>query len=229
MKKISILYIKFKNDITRREIPLFRGAVVAILQNNNVLFHNHTDGGFRYAYPLIQYKRINGRAAIVCVEEGTESIGDFFSGIRHLDTFRLGNRSIALESDTVKADKILIQLWDDVFSYTIRKWLPFNSENYNKFQQIAELKERIAFMEMILTGNILSFAKGVGIRFERELSCSIADMEEKEPMRYKGVTFSSFDMLFRTNVSLPNYIGLGKGVSHGFGTVVRMNNNEVKI
>jgi hypothetical protein len=31
----------------------------------------------------------------------------------------------------------------------------------------------------------------------------------------------SFDAEFKTNVSLPDYIGLGKGVSLGMGTVVR--------
>ncbi|MDR1783619.1 MAG: hypothetical protein LBR13_05100, partial [Dysgonamonadaceae bacterium] len=58
MNKISILTVRFNNEITQHEIQKFRGAVVAMLQNNNVLFHNHTDDGFRYAYPLIQYKRI---------------------------------------------------------------------------------------------------------------------------------------------------------------------------
>jgi CRISPR/Cas system endoribonuclease Cas6 (RAMP superfamily) len=31
----------------------------------------------------------------------------------------------------------------------------------------------------------------------------------------------AFDILFKTNVSLPNYIGLGKGASTGFGMVVQ--------
>jgi hypothetical protein len=54
-------------------------------------------------------------------------------------------------------------------------------------------------------------------------------MEATGMMKYKGISFAAFDVLFKTNVSLPNYTGLGKGVSHGFGTVVRMYNNEEKI
>jgi hypothetical protein len=224
MKKVKLLLVRFRNELRQKEITMFRGAVLNVLQSNNVLFHNHTEEGFRYAYPLIQYKRLNNRAAIVCIEEGTESIGEFFAGFR--EVIHIGDREIKLELDTVKAEQVLVQLWDSMFTYSIRKWLPFNSDNYARYQQAPGLKEKLDFMEKILTGNILSFAKGVDIHFEKELVCSILDLIPQGQMYYKGVAFESFDVLFKTNVSLPNYIGLGKGVSHGFGMVVRMSNNE---
>jgi hypothetical protein len=193
--------------------------------DGNMLFHNHTeDGGFRYSYPLIQYKRIHGKAAIVCIKAGTESIGEFFSTVR--EPVVLGKQEITLELDFIKADSVLIQIWESSFTCSLRKWLPFNSENYVRFQELTGLKERIGFMEKILVGNILSFAKGIGIRFEKEVLCTVTAVEAIGMMQHKGVPFAAFDLFFRTNVSLPNYIGLGKGVSHGFGTVVRMNNNE---
>ena len=39
--------------------------------------------------------------------------------------------------------------------------------------------------------------------------------------RYKNVKLQGFDLVFKTNVSLPDYIGLGKSVSQGFGTICR--------
>ena len=64
---IHILVIRFKNEISLLEIPFFRGAILHALHGEaNVLFHNHVDeSSFRYSYPLIQYKRIQGKAAIV--------------------------------------------------------------------------------------------------------------------------------------------------------------------
>lgn len=226
IKKIPLIVIEFKNTIRQREISRFRGAIISMLSSNNVLFHNHTEDGLRYAYPLIQYKRIHGRAAVVCIKEGTESIGDFFSAYRQPAI--IGEREMMLELDTIKADKILIQVWESMFTYSMRRWLPFNSGNYAQFQQLTGLEEQIVFMEKILVGNILSFAKGVGIHFEKELHCTVMDLKPAGIMKYKGISFAAFDILFRTNVSLPNYIGLGKGVSHGFGTVVRMS-DEIKI
>lgn len=79
-KEISTLTVLYNTKIRNHEISLFRGAVLKSLGNKaNVLYHNHTgEKTFRYAYPLIQYKRLKGNAAIVCVEEGADMIQLFF-------------------------------------------------------------------------------------------------------------------------------------------------------
>ena len=65
---VNTLLIRFQNEIANNEVAMFRGAIINAVDNSDVLFHNHTDGdGFRYAYPLIQYKRINRKAAITCI------------------------------------------------------------------------------------------------------------------------------------------------------------------
>lgn len=81
--KLPILIIQFANEITSQEIQLFRGAVIASLNEKDILFHNHTEDGVVYRYPRIQYKRIHKKAAIVCLKEGIKSIGEFFL-CRHL-------------------------------------------------------------------------------------------------------------------------------------------------
>jgi hypothetical protein len=211
--KVSTLTIRFKNEIEYGEIPGFKQTITGLLTHN-----------IKKQYPLIQYKRLNGRATIVCLEEGTENIGEFFSNIHN--SFLFDNKGLLLELDTVNACNVLVQIWNSSFTYSIRKWCPFNKINYEKFQQINEQETKIAFLEEILSNNILSFAKGMGIRFEQEFTCSIIDMKTKES--YKNIR-PMFDLLFKTNVSLPDYIGLGKGISQGLGTVARMNNNETKL
>jgi hypothetical protein len=80
MTKIKTLTIQFNTPLKRRELPLFRGAIIAAISTGNILFHNHNEGStLRYAYPLIQYKRIGGKAAIVCIEEGVEAIGELLT------------------------------------------------------------------------------------------------------------------------------------------------------
>ena len=73
MKSIRLLIITFKNRISNEEIPLFRGAIINNFGNRiSELFHNHQNEKLRYAYPLIQYKRINGNAAILGIDEGAD-------------------------------------------------------------------------------------------------------------------------------------------------------------
>ena len=66
MNYVKSLIVKFENELSQKAIPMFRGAVIAADNNlDDILFHSHDDDELRYAYPLIQYKTINGRAAII--------------------------------------------------------------------------------------------------------------------------------------------------------------------
>ena len=127
---VQIFLVRFNNEISFREIPLLRGAILNVLgEEAGLLFHNHTgDHSYRYKYPLIQYKRIRGKAAVFCIGEGVETIGQFLS----LQDFMLslGDRSVKLEIEAVFPKRSLVQIWDSTFKYKVRKWLPLNSENY---------------------------------------------------------------------------------------------------
>ena len=220
MERTKVLMVRFSNEIKREEVPLFRGAIVNAIEDADLLFHNHEeDGHLRYSYPLIQYKRINKKAVIVCLGEGTDAIGQFFSSC-NFDVV-LGERPVKLEVESVNAHQHLIQLWDGEFAYRIRRWLPLNSENYAAYCQEESLAGRFAMLERLLTANILSFAKGIGIHFDGQVVARITEMDEPRLQYYKGVKLMSFDAEFKTNVSLPDYIGIGKGVSLGMGMVVR--------
>ena len=91
-KEIRTLTVFYDTEINSKEIPLFRGAVLKNLGDKaNVLYHNHTgEETFRYAYPLVQYKRLNGKAAITCVEEGVDLVGQILSEMSA--TIQLGKR-----------------------------------------------------------------------------------------------------------------------------------------
>jgi len=217
-KKERVLILRFNNMVMHNDLPLLRGAINELLKDkSSVLFHNHEGTGFRYSYPLIQYKRINQQAALVCVNEGTEAIGLL---LMHGNfECQLGDKKMELEIDNVKANQFLIQTWDSSFTYTIRKWLPLNQDNYPDFMKLEGIGEKCQFLERILIGNILSMGKGLGIHFDKEVSCKILNMYEPTLIRYKNVKMMSFDIEFKSNVSIPDYVGLGKGASTGFGMV----------
>ena len=226
MKNTKIILIRFKNIISPTDIEAFRGAVVNALKDKDILFHNHNlqDKGFRYSYPLIQYKRINKKAAIFCLEEGTDSIGKFF-----FDSdlaLNLNGKIHQFEVESVKAYRHLIQIWNSNFRYTIRKWLALNQENYDLYDKLESVAEKSAFLENILKANILSFAKGLNIFFEKQVECKITWLGDPKITNYKNVKMNTFNAEFLTNVSIPDYAGLGKGVSVGDGVTGRKKEKE---
>lgn len=227
LPKVKCLILRYKNKISHHELPFLRGAINEVLKDNShVLFHNHDEGSFRYAYPLIQYKRINGQASIVCINEGTDVIGLL---MMHGDFMaRIGNREEAMEVSHVRANQILIQTWNSSFTYYLRKWLPLNQENYDEYLKLEGIAERCSFLEKILIGNILSMGKGLNIHFDDEISCKITQLSDSRLMKLKNIKLMSFDLEFKSNVSLPDYFGLGKGSSLGFGMVARKRDEERK-
>ena len=72
-----------------------------------------------------------------------------------------------------------------------------------------------------VVGNILSFLKGVGVHLEEQLIISILDIINQKVVTYKDVKLTSFDIRFKTNISLPSYIGIGKNASIGNGLLMR--------
>jgi len=221
---IPYLLVRFRNELASYEVPAFRGAVIHKVPASLTLFHNHIEDKFRYRYPLIQYKRINGKAAIVCVGEGTEDIGNFFAN-QNLD-MEISGRKERFEIDSITANRWLLQLWESDFPYTLRKWLPFSETNYAKYRQLEGIVEKTAFLENILTGNILSLCTGLGVHMEKQVSCKILQIENERLYNYKNVRMQGMDVVFRTNISLADFVGLGKGVSLGFGMVKRMNEHK---
>jgi hypothetical protein len=219
MKKIRVLKISFEQEIPAREIPRFRGAIIEKTNRDKILFHNHVgETSLRYAYPLIQYKVIDRKGCLICIDEGTDEIHAFLSQ-RNWD-IQLGDQKLTLTIDSLAANNYTLNVWDTLFTYTIRNWLAFNEDNFIKYLQLESLIDKIAFLERILVGNILSFSKGIGYTIEKQVQLHIQNIQNEKTVSYKGNRMLALDLTFRSNFFLPDFIGLGKGVSVGFGTIM---------
>ena len=222
MPVIKTLILQFANELSTNDITKFRGAVIASLKEKNILYHNHIEDRFRYAYPLIQYKRIHQKAAIVCIGDGVKAIHELFASDNFL--FKIGEKETEMKMDNVKVYDNEISIFDTIQYYRIRNWLPLNSENYAKFQNADSLVERIQILERILAGNMLSFLKGIDIHLEEQMELHITSILDQRPAIYKRVKLMSFDIEFKTNLYLHQYIGIGKNASVGFGTLTKVTN-----
>lgn len=229
-KYIRTLTVITDTEIKQKEVPLFRGAVLKSLgEKADLLFHNHTgENTFRYSYPLIQYKRIHGKAAIVCVEEGADVIGQFF--LESSNSFNMGERRVSCHMEKVMPSKILVQTWKLAFNYHVNCWLPLNSANYQTYISTESIVERMVLLEKILKGNLLAMLKGLNIHLDDQLEANITNISEPYAIENKGVRLMAFNLDFSSNLSIPNNIGIGKNASLGYGTVhqVKIENESQK-
>lgn len=224
MSTIWVATALFDAKISSAEIPYLRGNMIR-LSGDDPLFHNHHGEKFYYTYPLVQYKRINGHAALIGINQGAEALTQLL-GKKASYSFQLGNRTADMGATTIRSEEFTVTSGDSAYTYSIDRWLPLNKENYQTFLQTESMVKRIVMLEKILVGNILSFGKGVGIFFEHPVTCQISQLESSGLINYKGVELTGFSVKFRCNTSLPEYIGLGKSVSIGNGVVRNINKKD---
>lgn len=203
--KLGALKIVVDDRITKADLYKFRGFIGRTFQDP--AFHNHNGDSLVYQYPQVQYKRL-GRSIVV--------VGNAEKVSRLLDL------------TVVDLDRVLrvlrkeLVVWEEDVSVSpemhryifCTPWLALNEENYERYKQSGNKQ----LLESILVGNILSFGKGFGIWFDQKVECRIL-YTRKVWQEYKGVKLLGFLGEFETNVSLPSWIGLGRKVAFGFGTI----------
>ena len=215
MKKIRFLEVTFENEIEPWEVPAFRGAVIATAGREHILFHNHADDTFRYGYPLIQYKQINRKPMIISLDQGIEEIHHFFENMQL--GIMLGSRPYELKIESLNLKQVEVKISPENHSYKIENWIALNQDNFQAFTNLTSLAEQLTFLEKTLTGNLLSFAKGIGWLVTEPIVVKVTKFDAPRLISLKGRKILSFNVSFNSNVLLPNHIGLGKSSSQGFG------------
>ncbi len=168
-----------------------------------------------YTYPRVQYKMLEGTAAILGIEEGARVIKEISDSI---DSLVLGNSTYNLQQKILYDQEVEIKPTEDLIQYRfISPWLALKPKNYEKFMGLHSWKEKKEMLNRILIGNILSMCKGFGITVDKNLHAHTH--LEMEMVIYEGIKVIGFTGDFRINFEIPQFFGIGKGISQGFGVV----------
>lgn len=221
MKQLKLLTVSFNTRLTPREVSSFRGAMAAKVGLQHDLFHNHNNsegkGKFYYRYPLIQYKSYQNHPLLLCIGEGVEEAHKFFAKSNW--DIKINGKIRRLEIKDLNLKRLTLNVNGNFYAYRLVNWLALNQENYKKYKSFTFLADKISFLEKLLESNIITFAKGIDWKINDPVKVHIQNIEAIDTVRAKGIPMLSFTIDFQTNAILPNYIGLGKSVSRGFGMV----------
>jgi hypothetical protein len=94
--------------------------------------------------------------------------------------------------------------------------MSLNQKNHQRYEK-SDQAEQKKLLERILIGNFLSFFKGMDHFIETKIEIDIQFREKQT--RFKNNIMLAFEGSFKTNLELPDLIGLGKSVARGFGTI----------
>jgi len=213
-----VVHLHFNGSIDDLDVQSkdLRGAIAKIYPNE-ILLHQHSEEGvLKYNYPLVQYKYISGKCLIVGIDKGAKVInnlhliGETVTFFRQ--EFRILKKDVLFQESPYGTTNTMI-------SYTfLTPWLALNERNYEKYKMLRTRREKQELLEGILVGNIISMSKGLGYTVPAPIKARIIKIREVKTS-LKGIPMLSFFGTFSVNFSIPDYLGIGKSVSRGFGTV----------
>jgi len=179
------------------------------------IFHNHlNDDEYIYTYPRVQYRIIDGKAYIIGIEEGAKLI----KMLSDVDKLHLGDNIYDVKQKTFYDTEEKIMPMKKLLQYKfMTPWLALNQKNFPKFKMLKDQKEKKVMLNNILIGNIISMSKGLSFDIEKDIYVHSKLNEIRT--KYKDAIVSGFVGEFRANFKIPDFFGLGKGVSHGFGVI----------
>ncbi len=217
-KSITITTMKFPEvQLQTRDAHKLRGYFGSLFKEYSPLLHNHYETGeLRYRYPLVQYKVLNGIPILVAINEGAQLLNSLFMKIRSLD---INGKVYPVHSKNILTRDAPAGYSDGLIEYRFDTlWMALNQNNFRQFQ-LADESARIQKLQNILIGNVLSFFKGIDLQLENEQRLMTMIKPREKTTKFKDKTMLAFEGDFIINAVLPQGIGLGKGVSRGFGSV----------
>lgn len=202
-------------QLQTRDAHKLRGYFGNLFKEHSPLLHNHyDDGSARYAYPLVQYKVIDKTPVLLGFQEGAELLVSLFLQIRKID---IEGQQFPVLAKNIQQKQCELTVNEQLFNYSFKTlWMALNQENFKKYQQLGDA-EKTTFLNRQLQNNILSFYKGLSFRTSERIMV-ITRLEEKQTL-FKNQSMLAFSGQFTSNAYLPEWAGIGKAVSRGFGTV----------
>jgi len=197
----------------RIAVTNLRGYLGHLFGDADSEFHHHDSNPYRY--PLIQYKKLGKTLVVLGINEHAKTVQEKIPTLTHINlpSSRAKVTAIALESRTTPVA-------EGYAAYRFATpWLALNSENYAKYRAL-DAKLRPGFLEGILAANALSMLKGVNMRAPFRVMARLGQ-HRPTPVICNANRFMGFWGSFALNVTLPNYMGLGKSVAKGFGAIGR--------
>ena len=183
------------------------------------------DGTYRdkFLYPRVQVKILNEQIYIIGIHEGVEPV---LSLIEKFDIFDFGNITFEIQNTDIEQGNQQFIPTDRLIRYKfITPWVALNQMTGGKYRFLTN-QEKPSFLNRLLGQNIVFMAKEVGVNLNNKVFTKVK-VSSLFPKPVDDNKWGAFMGEFQTNFVLPNYIGVGNGITRGYGTIYGMFNPEV--
>lgn len=217
--KLHTTIIQFPEIVLKtRDAHKLRGYFGNLFKEHSNLLHNHyASGESKYHYPLVQYKVIKNTPYLIGIEEGGALLMDLFLKIKQIS---IENKVYTVSSKNITNKITEITEFTSLNEYKFETlWMGLNQKNHQEYLKLNSQQEKNTFLNKQVQNSILSFLKGIGF-YTKDRIMVTSKLQEKST-KFKNKNMNVFSGTFVTNAVLPEWVGIGKSTSRGFGTIVK--------
>ncbi len=217
--KVVKLTLDSNNLLRLSDAEKIRGYLGNLFWDNPHAHQHEKNGSLIYRYPCVQYKIINSSCVLIGFNEGLDIIKKTFHDLKEIN---LDGRWQEVLSKGLESYTTYFSVTSEQMHYSfLTPWLALNEKNYEQYQKLGTWPKKKELLEKILIGNIISMSKSLGYTVPEPIKADIGRLKEVQT-KLKSTPMLGFLGTFSVNFEIPDYWGIGKSVSRGFGTIKRV-------
>ena len=179
----------------------------------------------RYLYPRVQVKILNEQIYLIGINEGFDSVMSLYEKLQSLD---FGNITFDVEDCDIESINNQFIPSEKLLHYRfITPWVALNHMTGGKYKFLTN-QEKPSYLNKLLGQNIIFLAREVGINLDQDILTKVK-VASLFPGPVDDNKWGAFMGEFKTNFVLPSYIGIGNGITRGFGTIYGMSSSNTII
>ncbi len=176
----------------------------------------------KFLYPRVQVKILNEQIYIIGVQEGVIPV---LSLLEKFDLFDFGNITFKVQNTDIEKGEKQFILTDRLIRYRfITPWVALNQMTGEKYRNSPN-EEKQSYLNRLIGQNIVFLAKELGAKPSSKVYSKVK-LSSLFPKPVDENKWGAFTGEFKTNYLLPSYIGLGNGITRGYGTIYGMFNPD---
>ncbi|MEE8437061.1 MAG: CRISPR-associated endonuclease Cas6 [Candidatus Neomarinimicrobiota bacterium] len=221
---VNTVVIRLITDKPVRKTPYqVKGVIMRQYPNEEIV--PLLDGTYRekFLYPRVQVKILNEQIYIVGVGAGVKPIKLLAKKLESMD---FGNITFQVLDLDIEESSDRFQPVDKLIRYRfVTPWVALNQTTGSRYRFLNNV-DRINFLNRLLGQNIVFMAREMGMELDENIFTKVT-LSSLFPRPVDENNWGAFEGEFRANFILPNYLGIGNGITRGYGTILGLFNPEM--
>jgi hypothetical protein len=204
---ISYLKASFRGQISERDLPQLYQAVHGMLLPSPA-----------QAYPLVQCKRLGKIPVLIALAEGADVLRALLD--KHPKGLVIKRQELPFER--IYHAPYTLKRLESPYPYHLRNWAPFEDHRLLEAFRNTSGEQACRLLDGPLREHLEAFASGLGFEAAQAwLRCQVDEVVYQRRPPLPNVPGPAIDVTFSTNLSIPDYAGLGPSADKGLGIAVR--------